>query len=161
VTNVVKEGALEDQPCYQAFRESDPESNPQDIRTACEVYPDLLQLFTGIQVAGPRLGPTCVDKGFHAIPPIKATNPTVPACFYDIGDYTCVKDAMAEYYDQTGRTTSTASPGCYRMVEDGFRHIAGDWPVGNINAGVTGNEECNRFGGSRQLFLGPPSPGVP
>jgi hypothetical protein len=63
---------------------------------------------------------------------------------------------MAETWDPAGRATSTSRPGCYRMVENGLRHIAGHWPAGNINAGFAGNEECNRYDGSYQVNTGPP-----
>jgi hypothetical protein len=160
VSNVVKTPGYADRPCYQAYREADPEANPTDIETACEYYIDIFQLFTGMQVAGPRLGPTSVDKGLHAIPPIESNDPTIPACYYDTGDYTCVKDSLAETWDPDGRATATSSPGCYRMVENGLRHVAGKWPAGNINDGFTGTEECNRYSQSQQLQLGPPDPGV-
>jgi hypothetical protein len=161
VTNVVKTGAIADEPCYQAYREADPEANPTDITTACEYYTDLFQLFTGLQVAGPRLGPTSVDKGLHAIPAIESKDPTIPACYYLPGDYTCVKDAMTETWDPSGRETSWSTPGCYRMLEGGLRHTSGKWPAGNINAGFAGTEECNRYDGSFQFDPNPPSaPGL-
>src|SRR5256885_2877325 len=58
--------------------------------------PILRQLFVGIQVAGPQLKPPKVDEGFHSIPAVASTDPTVPACYYDPGDYTCIKDTSEE-----------------------------------------------------------------
>lgn len=83
-------------------------------------------LFTGIQVAGPRLGPTTLDKGFHAIPPGPSGDPRVPACFYEIGDYTCVKDATAVWWDPAGQPQMDQdASGYWTKADDICRGMAG------------------------------------
>lgn len=140
--------------CYKAYREADPEGDDAEIRAeACDYYNDLRQLFTGIQVAGPRLGPTSVDKGFRAIPKIKSSNPEVPACFYEPGDYTCVKDAMVEKWDRNAEN----GQGCYRMREGGQRYFADIWPDEDIPTRTAPDDPCNTFGSTFLINPAPPS----
>ena len=71
------------------------------------------------------------------------TSPFYP--FYDSGDYTCIKDAQAEYWDQAGTTGSNA--GCYRMVQGGARYSAGRWTGGNVTDLRTTTDLCNQYYG--------------
>lgn len=152
VSNVVVVGDVRRQICYEAYREADPQADDNETRTiACDLYPDLRQLFTGIQAAGPRLTPQSVDKGFHAIPPLRSPSPSVPACFYDPGDYTCVKDALVERWDRSARD----GQGCFRATEGGLRYFPGIWPEGNIQDQEQPDDPCNVYDGS---FLVQPSP---
>lgn len=160
VTPQVVEPALEQQLCYQTYREIDPEMPRSDLGFVCEFYQNLFQFFVGVQVAGPRLGPTSVDQGFHAIPQRQSGEPQVPACFYLPGDYTCVKDAEAEYWDAQGRAPGDDRPGCWRPIGDpkadlppGSRYLADRWPDGNIDAQITGNEPCNGYNAGVRLNL--------
>jgi hypothetical protein len=146
-------------PCYQAYKEADPNGADVEIRgTGCAIYPNIRQLFVGIQVAGPRLGPTSIDKGFHAIPPVASSDPQTPACYYDAGDYTCVKDAQSEWWDPTGRESNTSSAqGCWREIQSGKRYFPTIWPDGNMRAQENGTEPCNRFDSSYLVNPAPPS----
>jgi hypothetical protein len=137
--------SLSQQICYQAFREVDQGYPEADLGFTCPYYTNLFQFFVGVQVAGPRLGPTSIDKGFHAIPAVQSGDPRVAACFYLSGDYTCVKDAVAEIWDVNGAAPGDSRPGCWRAIENGKRYLAGKWPDGNINAQLTGQEPCNAY----------------
>ena len=151
VTTIVAVPDQRRQPCYLAYREADPNSDDIEARgQGCPFYPSLRQLFTGIQVAGPKLTPSNVDKGYHAIPPHESTDPQVPACYYEPGDYTCVKDAMVEHWDPTG------DDGCWRMSESGTRYTAQTWPGGNINAQATATDPCNTYDPGILLNPAPP-----
>jgi hypothetical protein len=120
--------------CYQAYREADQQAADLDvIQFACPQYDDLRQLFTGIQVAGPKLGPFSIDKGFHAIPAIDSPDPHVPACYYEPGDYTCAKDAEAMWFDAQGvPPNNPGATGCWRMANAGRRYRFGFWPDGDV-----------------------------
>jgi hypothetical protein len=143
VTPQTFEPALQQQTCYRAYRETDQDMSEPDMGYVCEWYTNLFQLFVGIQVAGPRLGPTSIDQGFHAIPSHESGNPEVPACYYSQNDYTCVKDAEAEWWDSSGPPPGDNRPGCWRSLEGGARYLPGKWPDGNIDAQYKGNEPCN------------------
>ena len=155
VANVTAVENERTQRCYYAYKEVDPEGDDFEIRSvACVTYPLLRQMFTGIQVAGPRLGPASVDKGFHAIPKIASIDPSVPACFYNPGDYTCVKDGVAEHWDSTG----DGGDGCYRMTQGGKRYFAGTWPDGNVTDFEKPDDPCNHYDDSFIYNPQPPEP---
>ena len=139
-------------PCLDAYLSVDPtiDKDSFEPNTACEVYNDLRQLFTGIQVAGPKLHPKTIEKGFRAIPPKPSTGPNQPSCYYLPGDYTCVKDAVAQWWDSSAPGENTGGPaptkgfsGCYRMGNDGNRYLPGDWPEGDILNMQRDGQICN------------------
>jgi hypothetical protein len=160
VSNVTLEGLQDEELCFLAHREADPDAPRGDvIGAACEFYDDLFQLFTGIQVAGPRLGPTSIDKGYHAIPRIASTNPKVPACFYNDNDYTCVKDAVPMFWDPDGRAPGASQNGCWRMPENGKRYLTGTWPAGDAVAQRRPDDVCNSYAAGLLLSFAPPEVG--
>jgi hypothetical protein len=121
-----------------------------DIQGACSRYEDLRQLFTGIQVAGPHLGPDSVDQGFHAIPPKPGITPQSPSCFYLAQDYTCLKNAVAEWWSTSGGPYSQGRP-CYRMSARAARFNAGQWPEGDVLGLQTQDDPCNLVSGSAAI----------
>ncbi|HEX9888729.1 MAG TPA: hypothetical protein VGA69_04585 [Nitriliruptorales bacterium] len=137
-------------PCRRALRETYPEAGEGDMTRICSFpyYRDLRQLFTGIQVAGPNLTVGSVDQGFHAIPGVPSDDPQVAACFYNPGDYTCVKDGTSEFWDPQG----TATGGCWRMVEGGRRYLADEWDRGNIDARAGADDPCNEYSSTPLLY---------
>ncbi|MBA2608385.1 MAG: hypothetical protein H0U92_05580, partial [Actinobacteria bacterium] len=115
--------------CFSAYKDADPRAPDTDVRgRACALYERLRQLFTGIQVAGPKLGPTSVDKGYHAIPKIASEDPATPACFYNVDDYSCVKDGVAMWWDANAVAPNNSNPGCWRMPNGAKRYIVGQFP---------------------------------
>ena len=156
VTNVVRAGLTSESYCYKAQRQ-DPSSNHQDANFDCGLttyYQDLRMMFTAIQVAGPKLTPSAIDKGMHAIPAIRSDDPEVPACFYNRNDYTCVKDAMVNWWDSRSNPPGQSDPGCWRMVEGGRRYFAGAWPEREASAGRTEGDVCNGYAGPLLFYAG-------
>ena len=128
VTDVPSFAREQDTYCYQAFKDTSPGARGA---WSCYLYPSILQLMTAIQGAGPTLNPKSVDEGLHAIPAVPSKDPTTPACFYLPGDYTCIKDAVLEYWDgapKGNRPQYDRGP-CWRGVDGGARWIAGQWPA--------------------------------
>jgi len=151
VTPVTLVSAIEDSNCYRAYHEADPSMPAIDITFACQVksyYNDLTMLFTGIQVAGPRLTPGSMDRGFHAIPPVVSPDPSTPACFYRPGDYTCVKDAAAAWWDGSGQIAGNATEGCWRYSEGGLRYFAEAWPDADVLESRSSTNPCNDYAGA-------------
>jgi len=140
----------EQEACFLAYKDADPGAPNRDIRgRACRLYNNLRQMFIGIQVAGPRLGPTSIDRGFHAIPKIASEDPTIPSCFYNEDDYTCVKDMVPMYWDPNATPPNGSEPGCFRMPQGGKRYIVGQYPHGEATSfWDRANDPCNGFGGS-------------
>jgi len=135
-------GALDQEMCFVAQGEVDPATPRADARFGCGYYDELRQLFTGIQVAGPRLTPESVDRGFHAIPAIQTDDPRIPACFYRPGDYTCIKDAQVASWDPGGLAPGRSEPGCWRSMEGGRRYLPGDWRPGDVETQRTAQDPC-------------------
>ncbi|HEX9890044.1 MAG TPA: hypothetical protein VGA69_11235 [Nitriliruptorales bacterium] len=150
VTGQTLEGETEETECWRAFEEAAP-GHP-DAAFTCGLhsgwYHDLRQLFTGIQVAGPQLTPESIDEGFHAIPAVPSSDPRVPACFYDPGDYTCVKDGVAMWWDANSTAPGASSPGCWRMPEGGQRYFGEAWPRTDAAARWAEQDPCNGYSGS-------------
>ncbi|HEX9766166.1 MAG TPA: hypothetical protein VGA36_05350, partial [Nitriliruptorales bacterium] len=137
------------QPCFKAYRDADPEASALDAReSACFWFHHLRQVFIGIQVAGPGLTPASMERGLRAIPAVQSGDPAVPACFYRPGDFTCVKDAQAQWWDPVGRPPDRNSTGCWRMMENGARYLAWEWPPGDPEEqrGTAETDPCNTQG---------------
>lgn len=138
------------QVCYSAFADTDPNAAqypPNDYRTIaiCRMYTDIRELFTGIQVAGPRLTPQTIDQGYHAIPKEPSNTPYSPACFYYTGEYNCVKDATVEWWDPSA-TDGDGNTGCYRMYGGGTRYLNGQWPAQDPGAAKNpSTDTCNVY----------------
>ena len=146
VTNIVRLGNYDAEPCFLAYKDADPSAPAVDIRIrACELYEGLRQMFIGIQVAGPKLGPTSIDKGFHAIPKIASEHPGVPACFYNTNDYTCTKDAAVMWWDASGEAPNSADPGCWRMFQDGKRYLFDQFPQQEVWSLRKTADPCNNW----------------
>ena len=143
----VKRGPNSEDPCFAAAKDADPNANAEDVQLwYCSFYPGVQVMFTGIQVAGPNLTPQNVNIGMHAIPAVPSSDPRVPACFYQPGDYTCVKDGQVEWWDASGQDPEaiTAKQGCWRMIQGGKRYIAGTWPRGDAwLRRQPGQDPCN------------------
>ena len=147
------------QRCMQAFREADRQMPEADARYLCPYYPNLFQLFTGIQVAGPRLGPTSIDKGYHAIPAVASKDNQSPACFYNPGDYTCVKDNQIEIWDdQAVPPDGSNRAGCWRIIANAARYLHPDWPEGNIDSNLNQLGPCNNYSVPSGQITGVPQP---
>ena len=122
--------------CYTVMRESQPDFPEADARYLCILgspYESMRQLFTGVQLAGPRLTPQQVNEGFRAIPPKPSTDPATPSCYYEPNDFTCVKDAQAMWWDPAAKAQNSRA-GCWKMAEGGRRYTAGQWPAGDVLA---------------------------
>jgi len=149
-------GNFDTQPCYVAEHLTDPGLAYDDSTVPCLEYEGLRQMFTGIQVAGPDLTPQSIDEGFHAIPSRVQATPQVPACFYLVNDYSCVKDAAAIWYDSSAISSYSSTPGCWREANGGARYQAGQWPAGDVMTMKHPDDPCtNNNGGT----LADPSPG--
>jgi hypothetical protein len=157
ITPEVYQPPRQQQRCYQSYREADTSMNEKDLVYVCGYYPNLFQLFTGIQVAGPRLGPTSVDKGYHAIPAVRSKDNQSPACFYNAGDYTCAKDNQIEIWEDQMTPPEESRNGCWRIIADGGRYFPGQYPAGNIDSNLNQVGPCNNYSASGNPSVG----GVP
>ena len=150
VTDQWRRDSSGSQVCYSAFADTDPNAAqypPNDYRVIaiCRMYTDIRELFTGIQVAGPRLTPQNINEGYHAIPKDPSNSPYSPACFYYNGEYNCVKDATLEWWD-TAAVDGDGFTGCWRMYGGGTRYLNGNWPSMDPQAAKnTQTDVCNTY----------------
>lgn len=154
VTNVLRQGDVRFSTEYQAWREGDPNSDAPDSNWAPSFYRDFFMIGTAVQVAGPRLHPTTVAEGFHAIPTIASSSPYIPACFFTQGHF-CVQDATSQWWDPTGTAPGATQPGCYRMPFGGKRFLNGQWPRGDDVFKNT-KDPCNAYDPGAQLVIRTP-----
>ncbi|MCU1588140.1 MAG: hypothetical protein JWN31_1633 [Frankiales bacterium] len=160
VTSLTYYPTLTYQLCYVEYRKVDQQSKDVDVASyICPLYNTLRQLFTGIQIAGPNLTPQTVNQGFHAIPAKPSTNPQVPACYYPVGDYTCVKDSAIMHYDATVPSTLTPNgePGSWRMSGNGKRFLPGNFPQSTLAQLKGSNDLVNQFDESGNINQNPPT----
>jgi hypothetical protein len=154
MTYHVRINRLEDAPGYRAYKEGDPGGDNNAGVFARDDYQDNFMFFQAVQVAGPRLTPQSVDRGFHAIPPRVSKDPFSPALYFDAGDYTMMKDAMEQWWDPQGRAINPVGgaqvPGCWRVVDGGLRYTAGKWPPGN-KAFQNRADPCTGYGGAIRI----------
>jgi hypothetical protein len=147
MTYHIRINRLEDAPGYRAYKEGNPNGDDFGGVISRDYYRDNFHMFQGIQVAGPKLTPESIDKGFHAIPERESNDPYTPAFFFDPGDYTATKDAAEQWWDPDGVPTGGNQPGCWRMVNQGLRSLAGKWR-GKDDVFRNPSDPCTGFGGS-------------
>jgi hypothetical protein len=147
------EPPLEQQACYQFFREISKDFPRQDLGYVCEYYKNLFQFMVGVQVAGEYLTPTRIDKGFHEIPQNYTGKPVVPACYYLEFDYTCVKDATVLRWSADASKPNSGTAGCFLAIDGGHRYRAGEWPEGNVDAQFQADDPCTSYSESVRLNL--------
>lgn len=155
VSNHLKEIRFEDSPSRQAFREASPGGRQVHEYWATTLYKDIFATAKAIQVAGPELTPQAIDQGHHAIPRYSSNDPKVAACFYDPGDYSCVKDAHEAWWDPDA-TDPNSEPGvigCWRMVRGGKRYLARTWEGGDDVFGDPAAAQCNGIKGTSSNYL--------
>lgn len=131
-------------PCRQAFREGDPYGTGEDELQACSLYRSFFMLFRGIQVAGPFLTPDAIDQGNHALPRVDSKDSHTAACYYDPGDFTCVKDAQESWWDpDIDNPNQLGFKGCWRLEQSGRRYTAGKWTQEQLAFNRQAGDPCN------------------
>lgn len=155
VSYQLREDRRSEQPGYIAALEGDPSLDEEAAAFAADFYRDFFMLFQGIQVSGPRLNPKNIDQGFHAITERSSDSSRVAACFFDPGDYSCVKDSQEVWWDVDGKPEASNTPGCWRMVRGGQRYLANKWEGADDVFGPEKDAPCNGRGGTYRLSYAP------
>ncbi len=119
---------------YDWFFGERPEAN----KTASVFYPNLLQLFQGIQMAGPKLTPQTFAGGMFKMP-ATGGEPGAPQTSYGNpklysfakDDFTSVDDSTLIWWDAKAKGADeqgTDGEGMYRYVDGGKRYLPGKMP---------------------------------
>lgn len=153
VSSQLREIRFEESPARQAYREAEPGGRPIREYYATTLYKDMFAVSKAIQVAGPHLSPQTVDQGHHAIPRATSTDPRTAACFYDPGDYSCVKDSHVAWWDSSAPDPNREAGvvGCWRMVQSGKRYLAGTWEPGDV--AFNPSDTCNGIKGASYNYI--------
>lgn len=148
VTPQLRETRNADRPCRTAFREAFPDGTDQQESQSCTTYRGFFMAFRSFQVAGPELTPEAVNRGNHAVPRQESISPFVGACFFDPGDYSCVKDANESWWDPDAPDPreNAGETGCWRMVNGGRRHLADTWPREDATRLMKPDDPCTQPG---------------
>jgi hypothetical protein len=131
--------AFKQQVWYQSYLSQEPATKP-NTRFNFDVYHLFLNLFQGIQGAGPNLTPESIERGMFTFNYLNRDNPFEPIGGYGpydaqaISDYTFVDTAMGWWWDPTGIPPGgKAGDGCLRAMNEGTRYYAGEWPMGDAD----------------------------
>jgi hypothetical protein len=149
---------FEEQFWYKSFKAIDPSGEP-NRRFGFDIYHLFLNLFQGIQGAGPDLNPETIQRGMFTFKYFGDTDKDdLPSGYYDDGDYerpfggygsdhfravstyTFIDTGFAWWWDPTGQTPGKSEPdGCLRAVNQGRRYHAGFWPEGDTDLMLKGS----------------------
>lgn len=121
---------------YRAYEQIFPQTQP-NLRFNFEIYHVFLNLFEGIQAAGPKLTPENVERGMFTFAYHSPSNPWIPTGSYGPGGpstYTFLDTATMWWWDPTG-TPPGGKPGegCIRLVGGGKRYYDGQFPPGDAD----------------------------
>ena len=126
----------QEEPYYQAMRETDPSQNPKgpdsvDVEVDQEVYRNLLMLYSGFQMAGPHLSPQTFADGLART---TFPNPDTPLRAGHVGfagyTYSMTIDGAEFWWGNNQPSPYPDTPGANCYVQDGIRHESGQWPKG-------------------------------
>ena len=104
------------------------------------MYGNVATLFTGLDLAGPKLTPqTFRDGMYHAPGELQTTKPTLSDIhtwgkhgYWPGEDVNGLDNMGVLYWDPNARgpdETGTVNNGMYRLVDGGLRYLPGKWPT--------------------------------
>lgn len=138
-----KQPAYRQQYHYQAYLEEEPGTVP-NTRFNFTIYHLMLNLFSGIQGAGPKLQPGWSERGMFTFKYRNQANPSyLPIGGYGPGGpsfYTFIDTGMGFWWDPTGTPPGgQQNEGCLRVMNNGKRYATGEWPKGDADLMLPGD----------------------
>ncbi|HEX9711241.1 MAG TPA: hypothetical protein VGB52_01655 [Actinomycetota bacterium] len=125
--------SVQEQFHYRAYMTQEQGSRPNtDINF--EIYMQFMNLFTGIQAAGPKLTPESVQKGMFTFQYQNQQDPSQPTGGYGpyspkaVSDYTFI-DTVALWWWNPDGTEPGGEQGCLALTSEGRRYYLGEWPA--------------------------------
>jgi hypothetical protein len=109
---------------YRAYKSMRPNDEPST--TVDLTYQSLLQLFIGLQQAGPNLTPQSFARGMYAYAPHHGPFGTWS---FDANDHTTTDDAREIYYDRKAISPFNGKPGRWVILNSGRRYTGATWPA--------------------------------
>jgi hypothetical protein len=118
---------------YREFHHGMPGMKPGDEGVLVNIYRDPVQtIFTGIQLAGPKLTPDTFAQGLLNYPRTGG-NPAAPLVYRTRAYPTAIKDFAEVYYDANAQgkdERGEQGSGLVMKSNGGRRYQAGQWPAG-------------------------------
>ena len=135
-SNMWRMAAWEEQHPYRAYVEQEAQGVPNRF-FAFRIYHLFLNLFQGIQAAGPVLTPATMERGMFTFQATDRDDVWVPTGGYGPygpdarSNYTFIDTAMLWWWDPDGTPPGgRRGEGCVRVVDDGARRYADEWMRG-------------------------------
>jgi len=120
---------------YRAYKSEEPNTEP-NLGQNANIYYQLLNLFTGLQAAGPGLTAESVRKGMFTFRYGNQADGFMPTGGYGPyhpraqGDFSFIDSAALFWWDPNGQEPGRGSgSGCIKLVKDGFRYYAEEFPT--------------------------------
>lgn len=117
------------------YEHEDQEQEP-DAQWYATVYYTLLNLFVGLQAAGPHLTPVSFEWGMFTFSQMSLYDPFIPTGGY--GTYPQARSprswldtGMAWWWDPAGLEEPGQGLGCWRLANRGSRRYPDGWPTGD------------------------------
>ena len=117
----------EETECYKAYHEIDPNNDP-DSGMCTYLWGDFVQLFGGMQLAGPKLTAQSLRQALINEKHLPPNPPSHMAGGYDVNDHTYPDWASEVWWDRNAMG-SDGQKGSYRYVRAGKRYTYGQWPT--------------------------------
>ena len=129
--------SFREQDHYQAYLREEPGSVPAAY-WSMKLYYLFMNLFSGIQAAGPNLTPESVERGMFTFNNTRRENPWTPVGGFGpyndnaVSNYTFLDTAMAVWWDPLATPPGgREGEGCMRVAQEGLRFYAGEWTKGS------------------------------
>ncbi len=118
----------EESECYQAYREIDPDNEP-DSSSCGNFWHPMLMIMNGIQAAGPKLTPQSFEKGLDGIGYRYPVEPWAIGGGYGPDDYTYMDNVSEIWWSPDSARPEDGSPGAYAFTYAGKRFKRGELPA--------------------------------
>lgn len=134
-----RNNSFKEQYWYVAYLREWPGTVP-NTRFGFDIYHLFLNLFQGLQGAGPNLTAESIERGMFTFNYLNRDNVFGPIGGYGpynksaVSSYTFIDTGMAFHWDPAGTPPGESSPkGCLRAVGQGRRYYADEWPAGDAD----------------------------
>lgn len=119
---------IEETECYQAYKQLDPDNDPDD--GVCRLFWHQIVLFAdAIQMAGPRLDRVSFEKGLFKLGYRYPSEPWAIGGGYSTGDYSYMDDVGQVWFSRTAINPVNGQPGAYVFTHGAKRFKRGELPA--------------------------------
>jgi hypothetical protein len=118
----------EEMECYQAYKEVDPDNEPDDATCKLLWHPIIL-MADGIQLAGPRLDKQSFEQGLFKLGHRYGQEPWAIGGGFGPGDYSYMDDLAEIWFSRLANNPETGNPGAYVFTNGAKRFKRGELPV--------------------------------